>query len=160
MSTRLSNYDYDLPEELIAMYPPPVRGDSRLLVAHRNEHRYEDRMFRDIGEYLAEGDTLVLNKTKVIPARLIGTRIPTGAEIELLLLQRFDHDGEHWKALAKPGRRAKVGDRIFFGELEGTVEQDLGEGEKRVSFNLVGEAFWQALDRIGKVPLPPYIHRE
>jgi S-adenosylmethionine:tRNA ribosyltransferase-isomerase len=160
MSTRLSDYDYDLPEELIAMYPPPVRGDSRVLVVHRDEHRWEDRMFRDIGEYLQAGDALVLNKTKVIPARLIGKRVPTGAEIELLLLQRFEHAGEHWKALAKPGRRAKVGDTISFGELECVIEQDIGEGEKRLSFNLVGNAFWQALDRIGKMPLPPYIHRE
>lgn len=160
MSTLLSDYDYDLPEHLIAMYPPPVRGDSRLLIIHREQQRWEDRMFRDITEYLGPGHALVLNKTKVIPARLIGTRIPTGAEIELLLLQRFEHPGEHWKALAKPGRRAKAGDVISFGELECSIEEDLGEGEKRVSFNLVGDAFWQALDRSGKMPLPPYIHRE
>ncbi len=159
MSTRLSDYDYPLPEQLIALYPPARRGDSRLLVVHCATHTWEDRMFSDIIDYLDPGDVLVLNKTKVIPARLIGRRTSTGAEIELLLLQRFEGQEERWKALARPGKKAKEGEEISFGELTCIVEQDLGEGEKIVQFNYAGEAFWRMLDATGQMPLPPYLHR-
>jgi S-adenosylmethionine:tRNA ribosyltransferase-isomerase len=166
VSTRLSDYDYPLPEHLIALYPPARRGDSRLLVVHRATQTWEDRMFGDIIDYLDAGDVLVLNKTKVIPARLIGRRVTTGAEIELLLLQRFEGAGEithdlteRWKALARPGKKAKEGEEISFGDLTCVVEQDLGEGEKIVHFNYAGEAFWRMLDTTGQMPLPPYIHR-
>jgi S-adenosylmethionine:tRNA ribosyltransferase-isomerase len=159
MSTRLSDYDYALPEHLIAKYPPEHRGDSRLLVIHRDTQVWEDRIFANILEYLNSGDVIVLNKTKVIPARLIGTRLQTGAKIEVLLHQRLSGAEERWKVLMAPARKAPVGETIIFDELSCIVESDIGEGEKIVKFNKDGAAFWQATERIGQVPLPPYLHR-
>src|SRR6266542_4099016 len=104
MSTRLSDYDYPLPEHLIAKYPPAQRGDSRLLVLHRDAETWEDRRFSDITDYLNAGDVLVLNKTKVIPARLIGKR-KTGGKVEVLLLQRLEGDVERWNVLMAPARK-------------------------------------------------------
>ncbi|MFI5201976.1 MAG: tRNA preQ1(34) S-adenosylmethionine ribosyltransferase-isomerase QueA [Candidatus Kapaibacterium sp.] len=171
MSTRLSDYDYPLPEHLIAKYPPARRGDSRLLVIHRDLQSWEDRMFADVIEYLNSGDVLVLNKTKVIPARLIGKRA-TGGKAEVLLHQRLEGDKERWKVLVAPARKAREGERIIFSPLsqqgEGVVgeadlscevETDLGEGEKIVRFDRSGADFLQALEGIGQVPLPPYLHR-
>jgi S-adenosylmethionine:tRNA ribosyltransferase-isomerase len=159
MSTRLSDYDYLLPEHLIAKYPPERRGDSRLLVVHRDSRTWEDRMFADILEYLDPGDVIVLNKTKVIPARLIGKRERTGAQIEVLLHQRISGDAERWNVLIAPARKAPVGEIIVFDDLSCIVESELGEGEKIVRFDKNGVEFWQAIERIGQVPLPPYLHR-
>jgi S-adenosylmethionine:tRNA ribosyltransferase-isomerase len=173
MSTRLPDYDYSLPEHLIAKYPPARRGDSRLLVIHRGSHTWQDRMFADIIEYLNPGDVLVLNKTRVIPARLIGKR-KTGGKAEVLLHQRLEGDMERWKVLVAPARKTREGERIFFksplsqqgegfgGEvapLSCEVERDLGEGEKIVRFNRIGADFLNAIEAIGQVPLPPYLHR-
>ncbi len=159
MSTRLSDYNYPLPELLIAKYPPMIRGDSRLLVVHRDSETWEDKMFVDILDYLNPGDVLVLNKTKVIPARLIGKR-GTGGRIEILLHQQLEEDQGRWKVLAAPARKARIADRIEFDGLICEVESDLGEGEKIVRFDKMGAAFWQVIERIGHVPLPPYLHRE
>ncbi len=159
MSTHLSDYDYVLPDRLIAKYPPERRGDSRLLVIHRDTQIWEDRMFADIPAYLNAGDVLVLNKTKVIPARLIGTRERTGAQIQVLLHQRLSGDEERWKVLMAPARKAPVGEIILFDNLSCTVESDLGEGEKIVRFDKTIIGFWEAIERIGQVPLPPYLHR-
>jgi len=159
MSTRLSHYDYVLPEHLIAKYPPVHRGDSRLLVVHRDSQTWEDRQFADIIEYLDEGDVLVLNQTKVIPARLIGKRASTGARIEVMLHQRIPGNEELWKVLMAPARKAPVGEVIQFEELSCKVESDLGEGEKIVRFDKIGSECWEAIERIGQVPLPPYLHR-
>ena len=159
MSTRLSDYDYPLPEHLIAKYPPAHRGDSRLLVVHRSSQTWEDRAFADIVEYLNPGDVLVLNKTKVIPARLQGKRAKTGASIEVLLHQRLQGDAERWTVLMAPARKAPVGEIISFDRLSCIVESELGEGEKIVRFDKTGAAFWEAIERIGEVPLPPYLRR-
>jgi S-adenosylmethionine:tRNA ribosyltransferase-isomerase len=159
MSTRLADYDYLLPDHLIAKYPPARRGDSRLLVVHRDSQTWKDRQFTDIIEYLNAGDVLVLNQTKVIPARLIGKRLSTGARIEVMLHQRIPGDGELWKVLMAPARKAPVGEIIQFDELTCKVESDLGEGEKIVRFDKIGGEFWDAIERIGQVPLPPYFHR-
>ncbi len=159
MSTRLSDYDYPLPEHLIAKYPPAKRGDSRLLVIHRDTQTWEDRTFADIIEYLDPGDALVLNKTKVIPARLNGLRVRTGARIEVLLHQRLPGDEERWKVLMAPARKAPAGEIISFDGLSCVVESDIGEGEKIVRFDKFGADFWEAIGRIGEVPLPPYLHR-
>ena len=160
MSTRLSDYDYELPEQLIAKYPPEHRGDSRLLVIHRDTETWEDKMFPDILEYLESGDVLVPNNTKVIPARLHGTRIKTGAKIEILLHKRLEGQAEEWNVLAAPAKKAKVGEIITFDGLSCEVESDIGEGEKIVRFDKAGSDFWDAINQIGEVPLPPYLHRE
>ena len=159
MSTRLSDYDYELPEHLIASHPPAHRGDSRLLVVHRDTETWEDREFKDLIEYLNPGDVLVLNRTKVIPARLIGKR-GTGGKIEIFLHQRLEGQEERWKVLAAPARKARIGDVIQFDGLTCTIKSDLGEGEKIVSFDKAGAEFLRAIERIGQVPLPPYIHRQ
>ena len=158
MSTRLSDYDYLLPADLIAKYPPARRGDSRLLVIHRDSQSWEDRMFVDVINYLNSRDVLVLNKTKVIPARLIGKR-KTGGKVEVLLHQRLEGDQERWKVLVAPARKANEGEQLFFEGLSCQVERDLGEGEKIVCFDRSGPDFLQALEAIGQVPLPPYLHR-
>jgi S-adenosylmethionine:tRNA ribosyltransferase-isomerase len=159
VSTRLSDYNYPLPEHLIAKYPPEHRGDSRLLVVHRKEQRWEDRMFGDITEYLANGDCLVLNQTKVIPARLFGTRMRTGARIEVFLHQRMPGDSERWKVLMAPAKKAPIGEHIDFDGLACEVMEDLGEGEKIVRFDRNRIEFLLAIERIGQIPLPPYLHR-
>ncbi len=159
MSTRLSDYDYELPEHLIASHPPAQRGDSRLLVVHRDSKTREDREFKDIIECLNLGDVLVLNRTKVIPARLIGKRA-TGGKIEIFLHQRLEGSEERWKVLAAPARKARDGDVIQFEGLICTIERDLGEGEKIVTFDKIGAEFLRAIERVGQVPLPPYIHRQ
>jgi S-adenosylmethionine:tRNA ribosyltransferase-isomerase len=159
MSTHLSDYDYSLPEHLIAKYPPARRGDSRLLVIHRDSQTWEDRMFADIVEYLNPGDVLVLNKTKVIPARLHGRKAYTGGKVEVLLMQRLDGDEERWKAILKPGRRAHVGWNILFDGLSCIIEMDSEEGIKIVRFDRSGADFIEAIERIGQLPLPPYLHR-
>jgi S-adenosylmethionine:tRNA ribosyltransferase-isomerase len=159
LSTRLADYDYVLPDHSIAKYPPAKRGDSRLLVVHRQSQTWEDRQFADMIEYLSEGDVVVLNQTKVIPARLIGKRSFTGARIEVMLHQRIPGDEERWKVLMAPARKAPVGEVIQFENMSCKVECDLGEGEKIVCFDKHGEDFWNAIERIGQVPLPPYLHR-
>ncbi len=158
MSTRLSDYDYTLPEALIAKYPPERRGDSRLLVVHRDSGTWEDRMFTDLPEYLDSGDVLVLNRTKVIPARLIGRRT-TGGKIEVLLHQRLEGSAERWNVLTYPARKAPRGEQLLFDGLKGEVEMELGNGQKIVHFNLSGAEFMEAIERIGEVPLPPYLNR-
>jgi S-adenosylmethionine:tRNA ribosyltransferase-isomerase len=159
MSTRLSDYDYPLPEHLIAKFPPAERGDSRLLVIHRDSETWEDRRFANILDYLNPGDVLVLNKTKVIPARLIGRRERTGAKIEVLLHQRILGEEERWNVLMAPARKAPIGETVLFDGLSCEVESDLGEGEKMVRFDKTGSEFWEAIESIGQVPLPPYLHR-
>ncbi len=116
-------------------------------------------MFTDIVEYLNSDDVLVLNKTKVIPARLIGARARTGAKIEVLLHQRLSDEVERWKVLMAPARKAPVGETIVFDGLTCIVESELGDGEKIVQFDKSGAEFWQRIERIGQVPLPPYLHR-
>lgn len=157
---KLSDFDYPLPEELIARYPPAERGTSRLLVANRERHAISDRMFPDILKYLHAGDCLVLNDTKVLPARLHGRRASTGAHIEIFLNQRQPGQQEIWHVLAGPARKARVGELIEFDERFGCrVIEDVGPGEKLVEFEFEGE-FLDHLQRAGEVPLPPYLKRE
>lgn len=160
LGTRLSDYNYTLPESLIAKYPARERTESRLLVLNRATASWADRTFPDLLEYLRPGDCLVINETRVIPARLFGTRSSTGAKIQVFLHQRMATTAEEWKVLMRPAKKGPVGERIEFGDLACEVIQDLGEGEKIVRFDLSGEEFQNALERIGKIPLPPYIDRE
>ncbi|NLK96616.1 tRNA preQ1(34) S-adenosylmethionine ribosyltransferase-isomerase QueA [Defluviitalea saccharophila] len=152
----LHDFYYDLPEELIAQDPLEDRSSSRLLVLDKNTGEMEHKYFRDIISYLNPGDCLVLNNTKVIPARLIGARENTGAKVEVLLLTRKDND--RWEALVKPGKKARPGDIIVFGngELKAEVEEIIDDG-KRIVHLIYEGIFEQVLDALGEMPLPPYI---
>ena len=153
---KTSDFYYDLPEELIAQDPLENRSDSRLMVLDKKTGAVSHHIFRDIVEYLQPGDCLVINDTKVIPARLIGSKEDTGAKIEVLLLKR--KTGDVWETLVKPGRKAKPGTRIQFGEglLVGEVMDIVDEGNRLIHFEFDG-IFEEILDQLGQMPLPPYI---
>lgn len=153
---KTSDFYYDLPEELIAQDPLEDRSSSRLLVLDKKTGETEHHVFREIVNYLDPGDCLVINDTKVIPARLIGAKEETGAKIEVLLLKRGADDV--WETLVKPGRKAKPGTRISFGDglLTGEVVDIVDEGNRLIHFEYEG-IFEEILDRLGQMPLPPYI---
>lgn len=158
---KTKTYDYYLPEELIAQHPAEKRDESRLLVYHKDSSKLEHKVFKDIVEYFRAGDVLVLNNTKVLPARLMGKKvnpnvdISEGANIEVLLLKRIDLNT--WETLVKPGKRAKVGTKIWFSdELSCVVVADTQIGGKIVRFEFDG-VFEEILIKVGTLPLPPYI---
>ena len=153
---KTSDFYYDLPEELIAQDPLEDRSSSRLLVLDKKTGETEHHVFREIVDYLDPGDCLVINDTKVIPARLIGAKEETGAKIEVLLLKRGADDV--WETLVKPGRKAKPGTRISFGDglLTGEVVDIVDEGNRLIRFEYEG-IFEEILDQLGQMPLPPYI---
>ena len=155
----LHTYFYELPEELIAQDPLEDRSSSRLLVLDKNNGAYEDKHFSDIKGYLKRGDCLVINNTKVIPARLIGKKKDTEATIEVLLLKRIT--GDTWECLVKPGKKMKVGARVVFGDglLETEVLEITQEGNRIIKFFYEG-IFEEILDKLGQMPLPPYITHE
>lgn len=155
----LRDFNYDLPEELIAQDPLSKRSDSRLMVLDRETGGIEHKIFSDIPDYLNPGDCLVINDTKVIPARLMGVKEQTGAAIEVLLLKR--HDDSTWETLVKPGKKARPGAVISFGDgkLVGEVVDVVDEGNRLIRFSYDG-IFEEVLDELGQMPLPPYItHR-
>lgn len=154
----LHDFYYDLPEELIAQDPLADRSSSRLMVLDKKTGRTEHRIFKDIIEYLNPGDCLVINDTKVIPARLIGEKEGTGAAIEVLLLKRKEDMVNTWEVLVKPGKKAKPGTRIRFGngKLVGEVIDIVEEGDRLIQFSFDG-IFEEILDELGQMPLPPYI---
>lgn len=147
---------YDLPEELIAQDPLEKRDGSRLMVLDRESGETEDRYFKDVTEYLREGDCLVLNNTKVIPARLLGVKEDTGAAVEILLLKRLGD--REWETIVRPGKKLKPGARVSFGDglLKGEITDVLEEGNRKVRFEYEG-IFEELLDKLGEMPLPPYI---
>ena len=150
------DFYYDLPEELIAQDPLKDRSSSRLLVLDKESGAVSHHVFREITDYLEAGDCLVINDTKVIPARLIGSKIGTNARIEILLLKRKENNV--WETLVKPGKKAKIGTRISFGDglLVGEVIDIVVEGNRLVQFTFDG-IFEEILDQLGQMPLPPYI---
>ena len=153
---KVSEFDYNLPKELIAKYPATPRDSSRLLVLDRGSGKVEHRVFRDIVYYIGRGDVLVLNDAKVIPARLLGL-LDTGGKVEVFLVRRLERNV--WEVLSKPARKMRVGRFVSFGEgLECKVIDFLGEGKRVVRF--AGENTEEKIWEIGKVPLPPYIERE
>ncbi|MBQ8094114.1 MAG: tRNA preQ1(34) S-adenosylmethionine ribosyltransferase-isomerase QueA [Clostridia bacterium] len=154
---KTSDFYYDLPEELIAQTPVEPRDSSRLMVVHRDTNRIEHRIFRDVIEYLNPGDVLVVNETRVIPARLYGVKAETGGAIEFLLLKRLNLTD--WEVILKPGKRAKPGTVFVFGEgrLKATVLTVDDDGGRTVRFEWDG-VFEEVLDALGQMPLPPYIH--
>ena len=172
---RLSDFDYHLPENLIAQTPLEDRAASRMLVLYRNEQRWEDRTFRDLPVFLGPGDCLVLNDSRVFPSRLYGRRagvraLPLGknnpklrenlsGKVEVLLLRPVSRDAKEWQALVRPGRKIRTGERIRFAdELEAEITSRGEFGERTLRF-LTHADVYQALEKIGHVPLPPYIKR-
>jgi S-adenosylmethionine:tRNA ribosyltransferase-isomerase len=172
---KISDFDYELPAELIAQTPIEPRDASRLMVIERRSEAIEHRHFRDIGDYLRPGDLLIANQSRVIPARLLGHRAGTGGQVEVLLLsERTDLGRDTWEALVRPGRRLREGDRIIFGDATGS--QLIGEIIKRTetggrilhlfvpdattttSDPYDALAVRNLIDKLGKIPLPPYIH--
>ena len=153
---KTSDYYFDLPKELIAQDPLPDRDASKLLVIDRKTGELEHRIFRDIIDYLEPGETLVLNNTKVIPARLLGTKVDTGASVEILLLKR--RKGDVWETLVKPGKKLRPGAKVTFGDGSLTAEilEVVEDGNRLVQFHYDG-IFEEVLDRLGEMPLPPYI---
>lgn len=148
-------YDFELPEELIAQTPLPERTASRLLTLNKQDGSIAHRTFKDIADELQPGDTLVLNDTRVIPARLFGVKEETGAKAEVLLLKNLQ--GDTWEALVKPGKKLKKGSVIRFGdELQAVIEDEGKMGERKLTFTYQG-IFQEILDRLGQMPLPPYI---
>ena len=155
---RIDEFDYELPKELIAQQPSEKRDVCRLMVLNRQQQTVEHRHFYDILEYLHEVDCLVLNNSKVLPARLFGVKEGTGARIEFLLIRRLD--GDRWETMVKPGKRLKPGDSVSFGENFRAVILDYGpDGTRIAEFHYEG-IFMERLEELGKMPLPPYIERE
>lgn len=157
---QVSDFNYELPEELIAQEPLAERTASRMMVVSREKQSFYNDVFSNFPRYLQAGDCLVLNNTRVFPARLRGHRnTPSGADVELLLLRALAPDEKQWLALAKPGKRVRKGDKLLFGlGLEATVEEQGEFGERTVTFH-ADEPIRGVLERIGQIPLPPYIHR-
>ena len=151
-----SDFYFDLPEELIAQDPLEDRSSSRLLVLNKDTGKVEHKIFKNITDYLKKGDCLVLNNTKVIPARLLGEREGTGAHVEVLLLKR--QEGDVWETLVKPGKKCRPGNRLVFGDglLKAEVLETVEEGNRLVRFEYEG-IFEEVLDKLGEMPLPPYI---
>jgi S-adenosylmethionine:tRNA ribosyltransferase-isomerase len=172
---QLADFDYDLPDERIAQQPPADRASSRMLVVHRAEGRWEDRRFRDLPSFLRAGDCLVLNDSRVFPARLFGHRagvksLPVGknnpklaenlsGRVEVFLLRPLPGSGREWQALVRPGRKMRVGELVHFeGGLIGEIVARGEFGERTIRFT-GDEDLWAAFERIGHIPLPPYIKR-
>jgi S-adenosylmethionine:tRNA ribosyltransferase-isomerase len=153
---KVKDFNYHLPEELIAQKPLENRVDSRLLVLHKKTGEIQHKKFPNILEYLNEGDALVLNDTRVMPARIIGKKKDTGAKIEILILKKVQDD--LWEVILKPGRKAQVGSRFVFGEreLEAEIVNIVADGNRWVRFFYDG-IFEEILDQVGLIPLPPYI---
>ena len=156
---KTSDFYYDLPERLIAQTPMEPRDAARMMVIHRDTGAREDRIFRDLPEYLRPGDVMVINQTKVIPARLLGEKEDTGVPVEILLLRRLDRDT--WETLVRPGRRLKKGVTVSFGGgiLRARIGDTTDAGGRVVTF-LYDGVFEELLDRLGEMPLPPYIHEK
>lgn len=152
---KVSDFNYDLPEELIAQHPYDKRDEARLMVMNRQTQKIEHKVFRDVIDYLEPGDCLVINDTKVIPARLYGKK-DTGANVEFLLLKRIE--GDEWEAMVRPGNKLKPGAKVSFGDgiLNAEIIEVLDGGNRRVKFEYKG-IFNEILDQIGLMPLPPYI---
>ena len=156
---KVSDFNYDLPQELIAQVPIKNRDESRLMVVNRKSKTIEHKIFKDILDYLKPGDCLVRNNTKVIPARLYGIKEETGINVEFLLLNRIE--GDYWEVMVKPGRRLKKGTNVIFGNglLKAEILYIMEGGNRKVKFIYEG-IFNEILDQIGLMPLPPYIHEK
>ena len=151
---------YDLPKELIAQEPAAPRDAARLMVLDRKSDKILHSVFHELPHYLEKGVLLVVNYSKVLPARLMGTKVPTGAVCELLLLRQVK--GDTWECLARPGKRMQPGTKVEFGDgsLTAVVDETLPDGNKYVTFTYDTETLYEKLDEFGKMPLPPYITKK
>lgn len=156
---KVSDFNYNLPQELIAQVPIKNRDESRLMVLDKKNKTIEHKIFKDIINYLKPGDCLVRNNTKVIPARLYGIKEETGINVEFLLLNRIE--GDYWEVMVRPGRRLKEGTKVIFGNgiLQAEILEIINGGNRKVKFTYEG-IFNEILDKIGLMPLPPYIHEK
>jgi S-adenosylmethionine:tRNA ribosyltransferase-isomerase len=155
----LSQFHYHLPESSIAQEPPRDRAASRMLVLYRSEQRWEDRAFREFPQFLSAGDCLVLNDSKVFPSRLYGRRVGFSGVVEVLLVQPVSEDAKTWTALVHPGRKVRTRERVVFDGVEAEVIARSEYGERILRFHYAGDLY-ELLQRIGHVPLPPYIKRD
>ena len=156
---KVSDFNYNLPQELIAQVPIKNRDESRLMVLDKKNKTIEHKIFKDIINYLKPGDCLVRNNTQVIPARLYGIKEETGINVEFLLLNRIE--GDYWEVMVRPGRRLKEGTKVIFGNgiLQAEILEIMNGGNRKVKFTYEG-IFNEILDKIGLMPLPPYIHEK
>src|SRR6056300_53998 len=155
---KLSNFDFDLPKELLAEYPAENRDESRLMVLHRDSGKIEHKMFKDVIDYFDEGDILVFNNTKVFPARLYGNKEKTGARIEVFLLRELNAESRLWDVLVDPARKIRIGNKLFFGEDSGLVAEVIDNTTSRgrtLRFLYDGtyEEFRKKLTDLGQTPL-------
>jgi S-adenosylmethionine--tRNA ribosyltransferase-isomerase len=165
MGMKLSNFNFNLPPELLAEYPAPNRDESRLMVLNRKEKTIEHKMFKDLIDYFKEDDVLVLNNTKVFPARLFGNKEKTGARIEVFLLRELNPETRLWDVLVDPARKIRIGNKLYFGEDESLVAEVIDNTTSRgrtLRFLFDGsyEEFRSKLTELGETPLPKYIKRE
>lgn len=155
---KIDEFDYDLPQELIAQRPSEKRDDCRLMILDRRENTVEHRRFFEVLDYLKPGDCLVMNNSKVLPARLFGVKEKTGAKVEFLLLKRLE--GDQWETMVKPGKRLRPGDSVVFGDNFCAQVLAYGEDGTRIVQFLYEGVFMERLEELGRMPLPPYIERE
>src|SRR5690554_1765242 len=165
MGMKLSNYSFDLPEELLAEYPAPNRDESRLMVLNRKDRSIEHKLFKDLIDYFEEDDVLVTNNTKVFPARLFGNKEKTGARIEVFLLRELNSETRLWDVLVDPARKIRIGNKLYFGDDETLVAEVIDNTTSRgrtLRFLYDGsyEDFRKKLQELGETPLPKYISRE
>ncbi len=168
MRTKLSQFDFELPQELIAEYPSKERDESRMMVLHRDSGKIEHKVFKDLIEYFGEGDTLIFNNTKVFPARLYGEKEKTGAKIEVFLLRELNNDARLWDVLVDPARKIRVGNKLYFSDEFGNVEltaeviDNTTSRGRTIRFIYEGtdDEFNNTLVKLGNTPLPKYIKRE
>jgi S-adenosylmethionine:tRNA ribosyltransferase-isomerase len=160
---KLSEFDYEIPKELIAQYPADPRDSSRMMVVHRSTGKIEHRKFRDILEYFGDGDVMVFNDTKVFPARMYGNKEKTGARIEVFLLRELNKDARLWDVLVDPARKIRVGNKLYFGDndlVAEVVDNTTSRGRTiRFLFDGSEEEFHKTIDVLGETPIPEYIKR-
>src|SRR4030043_2410090 len=162
---KLSQFRYNLPQELIALYPSPNRDECRVLVVNKKTGKFEHRIFKDIIDYFVEKDVLVFNNTKVFPARLYGNKEKTGAEIEVFLLRELNREQRLWDVLVDPARKIRIGNKLYFGEddllVAEVIDNTTSRGRTlRFLFDGTYEEFRNKLTELGETPIPKYINRE
>ena len=162
---KLSQFNFDLPEELIAEYPSENRDDARLMVIHRDTGEIEHRKFTDLLDYVDEGDVMIMNNTKVFPARMYGNKEKTGAKIEVFLLRELNRESLLWDVLVDPARKIRIGNKLYFGEDDSLVAEVIDNTTSRgrtLRFLFDGpyEDFKKKITELGETPLPKYIKRE
>ncbi len=159
---KLSEFRFDLPDSLVALYPAENRDESRLMVVHRDSGKIEHKVFKDVVEYFGEGDVMIVNDTKVFPARLYGSKEKTGAKIEVFLLRELNKDQHLWDVLVDPARKIRVGNKLFFGEGElvaEVIDNTTSRGRTiRFLFDQDDQEFYKLIDQLGETPLPKNIH--